>query len=214
MTQALPRADFARFLSACYYEPTRDFTDERLFESFESVAALLDSDLAEGVKRLAAGFSAVELQDLLVDYTRLFIGPPRPAASPYGTSWLSGDANVVVDHAHDVQEYYARGGFDMDEDFRDLPDHIAVELEFLYRVLFTRAQALDAGNDPQRTELDELHQGFLMNHVGKWAPRFAAAVRVHAATDFYRMLADLTIAFVGREFDAARICPPSPGASR
>ena len=41
-----------------------------------------------------------------------------------------------------LRDLYADAGFEMDEAFRDLPDHVAAELEFMYLLLFRQAEAL------------------------------------------------------------------------
>jgi TorA maturation chaperone TorD len=90
-------------------------------------------------------------------------------------------------------ELYREGGFDVAEDFREMPDHIAVELEFLYLLSFRIGQESD---DEERTRLVALKHRFLENHLGRWVGTLSAAIRNGAETDFYKLLADLTEAFV------------------
>ena len=76
------REDFCRYLAACYYEPSNDFTEERLFDSMFAAASAIDPAIVDSARRLGEAFAAANLQELLVDYTRLFIGPSQPAAMP------------------------------------------------------------------------------------------------------------------------------------
>lgn len=87
---------------------------------------------------------------------------------------------------------YEKGGFDIAEDFRELPDHIAAELEFLYLLLFreSRAGGADAAS---------LKKRFLEEHLGRWAGPFTDAVQAGAQCAFYRELGDLTHRFVAME---------------
>lgn len=188
----LARQDICRFLAACFYEPTADFVEADLFGSLKAVADALDPELRPAVERLEKAFAADDLQTLLVDHTRLFIGPSRPLAIPYGSFWLAGDTSLMHDPAFSVTGFYDEGGFELDESFRDLPDHVAVELEFLYVLFFGYHQALLAGDDTGARERRALRQRFLEAHLGKWVPAFAAAIREHAKTGFYQALADLT----------------------
>jgi TorA maturation chaperone TorD len=98
-----------------------------------------------------------------------------------------------------VTELYREGGFDVSDEFRDLPDHVAAELEFLYLLLFRSAQAAAVGDMEARTAATALRNRFLREHLGAWIEPFARAMRKGAETDFYRALADLTEAFVRRE---------------
>jgi TorA maturation chaperone TorD len=56
------------------------------------------------VGRLAAAFAEGDLQDLLVDYTRLFLGPVQPLARPYGSFWLEGETTLMQASSVDVLE--------------------------------------------------------------------------------------------------------------
>jgi TorA maturation chaperone TorD len=90
----------------------------------------------------------------------------------------------------------AEGGFDIAEDFRELPDHIAAELEFLYLLLWKENEARRDGDGAALAATTALRRRFLGGHLGSWAGRFAAAVREGAQTAYYRELAELTDRFV------------------
>jgi TorA maturation chaperone TorD len=200
--KATAREDLCRYLSACYYEPGVEFTEERLFDSMLAAARVLDPDLAESARKLGAAFLAHDLQTLLVDHTRLFIGPSQPLAMPYASFWLGADASMRHEATTAVLELYERGGFEVSDDFRDLPDHIAVELEFLYLLIFSRNPARLEGDPDAVAVADTLRQRFVNRHLAAWVDRFAAAVRANAETGFYRELADMTEGFVRLEADA------------
>jgi putative dimethyl sulfoxide reductase chaperone len=170
LEQRLARADLCRFLAACYYEPGPEFIEERLFDSMCTAAARLDPELARRAQRLGEAFSRHTLEELLVDYARLFIGPGPHRTHPYGSVWMNGDRSVL--------SLYAEGGFEIDESFRELPDHIAAELEFLYLLIYQDAP-------------ESLRQRFLLRHLG-WVWPFTRAMRSGAETAFYRQLAQLT----------------------
>lgn len=193
------RQEMYRFLSACYYEPTVDFTEAGLFESIKEACQVLDPEPAACAARLAQAFAADDLQTLLVDHTRLFIGPSRPLAIPYGSFWLTGDTSLMPEATQAIQDIYQEGGFDVDEDYGDLPDHVAVELEFLYALHFARTQALHNNEGDEVATLNTIRQRFLREHLGKWVVPFTAAIRQNADTTFYRELAELTERFVCSE---------------
>lgn len=197
--QATARADLCRFLSACFYEPAQEFAEEHLFDSMWVAAGRIDPVLAEHARKLGEAFAAQDLQTLLVDYTRLFLGPLQPLASPYGTSWLGAPAPTEDTPPLAVLDLYSAGGFEIDETFRELPDHVAVELEFLYLLIFNKNQASEAGNMDDLTLTELLQRRFLGEHLGAWIGPFAAAVKAGAETDFYRELADFTERFVRLE---------------
>lgn len=197
------REDLCRFLAACYYEPTADFSEERLFDSMLAAASAIDPDLAASACRLGEAFVAQDLQTLLVDYTRLFIGPSQPAAMPYASFWLTDDQSMRHEATTAVLDLYEEGGFDIGDDFRELPDHVAAELEFLYLLIFSCNQAQSGDKTGQLSAAQELHARFV-EHLGRWIGAFAAAVRAGADTAFYRELADFTERYLSLEAGAAR----------
>lgn len=203
--KASAREDLCRFLSACYYEPDAAFAEELLFDSMHAAAARIDPEMAESARRLGEAFTAQDLETLLVDYTRLFLGPPEALARPYGSFWLSGDKTVMQDSTMAVLELYREGGFELDEEFLEVPDHVAVELEFLYLLTFKRNEARRLGDEVATAAWDQLHDLFLRGHLGAWIAPFTQAVKANAETAFYRELADLTVRFVQRE--ATRLQP-------
>jgi TorA maturation chaperone TorD len=198
------REDLCRYLAACYYEPCTDFSEERLFDSMLSAASAIDPELAASARRLGAAFTAQDLQTLLVDYTRLFIGPSQPAAMPYASFWLTDDQSMRDAATQAVLDFYEQGGFDVSDDFRELPDHAAAELEFLYLLIFSQNQAQIGGNAGELVAADALRRRFVGEHLGAWIGKFADAIRAGAETAFYRELAFLTERFVQLEADAPR----------
>jgi TorA maturation chaperone TorD len=98
-----------------------------------------------------------------------------------------------------VLELYRDAGFEMSEDFRDLPDHISVELECLYVLLFREAQLCrqEAGLEARATV--NLRARLIGEHLGRWVGPFAEAMSVSAQTNFYRELAEFTRRFIALE---------------
>jgi TorA maturation chaperone TorD len=190
--QAAARADFCRFLAACYYEPAPEFAEEKLFESMAAAGGRVAVEFADGARRLGMAFAAEGIDELLVDYTRLFLGPVDARANPYGSVWLGPGGLAMQDSTMAVVGLYEEGGFELAEEFRDLPDHVAAELEFLYLLLFREGRAGAEGAFALRKRL-------LGEHLGRWIGPFTEAVKAGARCAFYRELGDLTQRFVAGE---------------
>jgi TorA maturation chaperone TorD len=196
---ARARQELCRFLAGCFYEPGPEFAEERLFESIVSAAQRISPELGGHAQRLAAAFAAAELQNLLVDYTRLFLGAPQALAKPYASVWLSSAPELMQESVVELQKLYMQGGFEIDEDFRDLPDHVAVELEFLYLLNFQLNQARAVDDTAAVQAVEVLRTAFLVGHLGRWLGGFILAVHDNAQSDFYRELAEFTELFVRLE---------------
>lgn len=195
----LAREDVARLLSACYYEPGAELGEERVFEALGAAAALVDPALGEAARRIGEAFAEAPLDALLLDYARLFLGPFEIRAKPYGSTWLEGERVVMGESTQAVRDLYGEGGFELAADFREVPDHVAAELEFLYLLVFKENEARRAGDGAALAAARELLARLLGEHLGRWIGPFTAAVRASAGTEFYRRLAALTEAFVGGE---------------
>ncbi|MDH5535838.1 MAG: molecular chaperone TorD family protein [Betaproteobacteria bacterium] len=197
--KARAKEDFCRFLAACYYEPGSEFAEERLFDSMSGAASRISPELAAGARSLAEAFGAERLEHLLVDYTRLFLGPTEILAKPYGSVWLDGEKTLMQDSTMAVVSLYEQAGFEMDESFRELPDHIAAELEFLYLLTYRENEAHRNGEADALQAATGLKRRFLNQHLGRWIGPFSAAVVAGAQSGFYRQLAELTERFVRME---------------
>lgn len=188
--------DLARFIAGCYYEPERAFVEDRLFESMTQAASHVDAELETLARRLGPAFAQQPLDELRVDYTRLFLGPVQALAQPYASVWL-GDRNQLMQApALDAMALYAQAGFEVDAAFQDLPDHVAVELEFLYLLLWRANEARAAGDAAALAASASLRRAFLEQHLGRWLGPFLLAMHEGAQSDFYETLAQLTERFV------------------
>src|SRR3990172_4313196 len=139
--RGLAREDLCRFLAACYYQPGPEFAEEKVFDSMGHAATGIHPELAAQARRLGEEFSAEGPESLLLDYTRLFLGPSHAIAKPYGSVWLEDQNTLMGDSTMAVLALYEEGGFEIDAEFRELPDHIAAELEFLYLLIYRENQA-------------------------------------------------------------------------
>ena len=118
--QAEAKQELCRFLAGCYCEPGPEFAEERLFESILAAAQRIDPELAQPAQRLGQAFTAATPQDLLVDYTRLFLGGAAGASQalrvggcggtahglPHRPPWPLARAFVLAVHDHAQSEFY------------------------------------------------------------------------------------------------------------
>ncbi len=196
---ALAGEDICRYLAACYYEPDSVFEDEGLFSSLLMAAELVEEGLAQSARRLGEAFRATTTDALLLDYTRLFLGPMDMLAKPYGSVWLDEEQTLMGNSTMAVLELYQEAEFEMDEEFKELPDHIAAELEFLYLLLFRENEARKIGDDTELVATLDLKKRFLTQHLGAWGHKFTSAIKATAQSAFYRELANLTERFLAQQ---------------
>ncbi len=211
------RAAVYQALALGFAEPTAAYlaalTGGELVEGLGEAVAWLGTDAAlyePALAALVAAGSAVAegepdaaLAALAVEHARLFTGPGRPAVRCYATQYLEpaddrpGRLNGAA-AAYAAAAYAAEGVAAADAQ-PELPDHVAVELEFLYHLCRSEEAAWerDAADDALR--LRRSLDAFLREHAARFFGEFAAAVHAAAPARLYAALADLLDAHVVAE---------------
>lgn len=186
------KAILYKMLSLLYYQPAEDLAIVlgELTGALESICP----ELAVYSQEMAGEFGQTfhDLTPLKVDHARLFVGPFALLAAPYSTVYLDGRREVMGESTLAAIEQYREAGLVMSENFKDAPDHIAVELEFMYFLLL---RYLETGD----IRFWQKQQYFLSAHLGRWACEFAAVLLARAASRFYKNLAIITGEFIRRE---------------
>lgn len=189
-----------RLLSACYYQPSLQWTDASLFPNLRAVLGPLSPEAAATAKEMSAAWDEADVELLTVDYARLFVGPMSLQAPPYGSVYLEPDKKVMGASTIKVLQFYREAGVELDDDFPEMPDHIAVELEFV-SYLLQRAAASDQDADCELW----LDRGryFVDHFLGPWYGRFCADIRANTDNRFYTALAQCTELLLNRGLPAS-----------
>lgn len=99
----------------------------------------------------------------------------------------------------DALQTYNGAGLKLSDSFRDAPDHIAVELEFMHSLVIKGVNAFVAGDNGAIIHFLEYQKLFMNCHLGLWAGEFTDRIRKSAKTGFYHHLAGATHSFVSEE---------------
>ncbi len=153
----------------------------------------------------AAGELAAEsMDDLVAEYTALFLGP-GPHLSPHESVHRSGGpARGLLwgDATVEVKAFMEGAGLALPAETHLIPDHIAVEFQFLARLAEAECTSWGAGDRAQARYRLEWQDRFVQEHVAAWVPEFAQRVCEAARTYFWKAIARGTGDFV-REMAAA-----------
>jgi putative dimethyl sulfoxide reductase chaperone len=136
---------------------------------------------------------------LQIDYTKLFVGPYGLLTSPYGSAYLEDAKAVMGDSTMDVKKRYREEGLDIS--LKEAPDHIVIELEFMYFLAFKEIEAIGNSDDGGAARYREKQKAFLDTHLGIWVSEFADNVEANAQTGFYKYLARITKSFVMKDLN-------------
>ena len=192
----------AGLLSRSLLRPTLDLAgaliDGSYLAAFESVVDAESDPLliaAMGVLRgycndCAAKSSEEVRLGLEVEYNRLFVGPGKLIAPPYESYYASmgpdgKGGRLRTSDERSVVRAYRAGGYSMPDAFIDLPDHIAIELDFLALLARDEANAWSAGLENRALEVREAFERFIEEHLSRWVGACAERVDEGAHLGFY-----------------------------
>lgn len=178
------------------YEPAETTSSDPLDSDTAAVFAVLSECWRQPTTALVATVNEgalrgilpeggdVHLDDLRREYTRLLLGPGPDQIPPYESVYRDRDAkeeelgSVRGASTEAVLKWYRSYGVTTAAEEPELPDHIAIELEFA-------AYLADDGDV-------EACEQFLDEHLRQWAGEFLSAIREQTRSPFYDSLAAAT----------------------
>ncbi len=190
------RTTLYQFLTLIFYEPSFDLLEDLAQkDNLSMLSEASELYLGQQHKKLITGLLDTLLNkdetaffDLKVEYTRLFIGPMAPACPPYESvfdksrqeEWQGTMAGPTADA---MAELLRKEGLGLTLDYAELPDHVAIELEFMYYLL-SRAYS---GEENSAGYLEKAND-FLMGHLAKWLPEFGDLLFQKSQLPFYQSI--------------------------
>ena len=196
------REDVYRLLAACYYPPTAELIEENCCATLAALLAPVAADAAQHASDAVLAANTCSLDALAVEHARLFIGPFQLVAPPYGSIYLDDAKTVMGDSTAKVAAFYHNCGLTLAEDFHELPDHFAVELEFMSFLAFKQREAEVSGDTDEVARIVSLQREFLDRFLLPWLEPFTSAIITDAEAPFYQAIARCSAAFITADFTA------------
>lgn len=187
--RALNRAELYLCLGHAFMPPMQAGSSQALARD---LAADLDELLpgsGAGPELREAMAAVADDQALLRSYSRLFLAPPYPVPLNAG---LYIDRSMMGPSVVEMERFYQRHGLARDAGFRDTPDHLALQLQFLALLLGSAAQA--AEESEVRYFLEEARDflnRFLRPWHNDWARRLDQECQAAAGCRPYAVLGRL-----------------------
>ncbi len=199
------RATAWRVVSLGFAPPT----DETLAEIETLAEALAELDPAPELDALLEATRAVELDDVAAQFASLFRG--NVLVAPYEASYEIDPIRQGRQMA-DVAAFYRAFGAEAHGPAAERPDFVGCELEFLSFLELRRLAAAEGGEEHVDV-IDGIRETFLVEHAGRWLPRFFAEVAAAAAgSPFYAALAAFGATTLEDELSSRGLEPsPLPG---
>jgi TorA maturation chaperone TorD len=196
------REDIYRLLAACFYPPSKELIEEECCATLAALLASVAPDAAHYASDAVAAGRESSLDALAVEHARLFIGPFHLVAPPYGSIYLDDAKTVMGDSTARVAAFYHNCGLQLAEDFHELPDHFAVELEFMSFLAFKQREAEISGDSNEVARITSLQREFLGKYLMSWLEPFTSAIITDAEAPFYQAIARCTAAFINADYTA------------
>ncbi|SFV67422.1 Putative oxidoreductase component of anaerobic dehydrogenases; Chaperone protein TorD [hydrothermal vent metagenome] len=175
--------------------------DSEFLESIESNEALLNlfPNYKEWDKRKEFSSSILKERYLDVDYTNLFL----LHLVPYESFYTRDDQMIESGGDNPVVELYNALDFRVELDKARVvsPDHIGVELEFMYMLSLAMQKAIDAEDKDGVEELFYIQKGFLEDHLLNWTPMYLINMKKESRTPLYHDGAELVMEFLLSDFE-------------
>jgi TorA maturation chaperone TorD len=162
--------------------------------SRETVSLMFEPDVPE-VRDFCACLSEAEkslekneaayVDALRSEYTRLFIGPAALAAPPWESVYTTQEKILFHEATLEVRRFYYKRNFLPTGYPNVADDHIAIELDFMYRLA---AKTLESHTSEATEEVLALvadQRDFLTGHLLKWSGRYAEALGSTKAGPLY-----------------------------
>ncbi|MDH3239645.1 MAG: molecular chaperone TorD family protein [Alphaproteobacteria bacterium] len=201
---AASRSNVYGFLAAVYRaEPSAALLAQLKSSEFANILESLDLSLGDDFhdtpcERL--------VEDLAIEYTRLFIGP-GPHVSPHESMNVAFDdpreATFWGSQTVKVKKLIEAAGLEYDDSFTGMPDHLSAELEFMQRLATKEAEAWAEPNDEFAANILKIEERFFDQHLSRWVSRFCDKVIEMSEHPFYERFAEMTKGFL--EYESGRL---------
>jgi putative dimethyl sulfoxide reductase chaperone len=169
-------ANHYKFFADCFYYP--DENQLELINNYNKKLSIKIVKISEWLDKE---------KELQVDFSKLFLGPFKVLAPPYGSVYLEEGKTIQGESTLDAIRLYQEEGLKVD--LKEPADHIAIELEFMYYLISKEIEAIE-NNDLENANLYLNKQSsFIQRHLSKWVPEFTNLICTNAKLDFYKKIA-------------------------
>ena len=197
--QSLAKWAFYDFFSKVLYQPEQDMLEhefQQLLKEANNEYQAINPELVADFCQLVD--HQLSLQELLVEYGKLFVGPAEVLAPPY-ESYYRDSGTVMGASTIGVKKFYQKTGMEMLKEIKEPPDHIAIEMNFLAQLFRMQTQLLEDQDTDRAEQIMTLAAEFYLKHPAVWIEEFCNRVRQKSQHEFYILVAKMLLEFHNRE---------------
>ncbi|WP_261428872.1 TorD/DmsD family molecular chaperone [Berryella wangjianweii] len=135
-----------------------------------------------------------------MEYTRLFVGPPRPEVCPWETMYRGEMTQIGFGSAtQEMRALLRESGLELRNENNQYEDHMGIELLYLSILCGRAADRLSETDAVAANAAIELAVGFCMTHPAQWIDKLAEAAQVAAPDGYFASLLNVCVVFL-KEF--------------
>lgn len=187
-------------------EPSKELIKKMREKEFLSHFSKV-SQGASGVKRLERflkKFDEENYNELKQEYMNLFTIPANQYVKPYESVYR--DRGLVMGESTiAVKKMYKRAGAEISHEYKGLPDHFGLELEFMHFLCQREADAWKLKDKDLVLKYLRVQRAFLEDHLTRWTDDFCSEVAALAKLDFYKGVAEITKGYVTQDLEEVEL---------
>ena len=181
-------------LDPAFWRELGGLLDGALADSAESLASWAERASADAARSEA-------VQRVSVEFAKLFVGPPKPAAAPWESANGPVDSHVGFGEATFAMRERLRAlGLELCNENNQYEDHVGIELLYLSELCRRASEELSgaAACDAAAPDAEEI-ASFIREHPLVWVPRLREKVVASQPEGYFVRLLDVALALLKRQ---------------
>lgn len=185
MQEDIRSISFKTFAKLCYYPDSKlvSLLFDDVITQFLTALEIEDSNINQLASWLKTFKSKEELLETLqVEYTHLFITSFPSIHAPMFKSFYY-EKEILGESTEKIMDIYDKFGFRVSEEMKEPADHLAILLEFVYRL----------------TELENSYEDqifFIKNEILSWIEKLGQKINSNSEIPFYPLIINTIINYL------------------
>ncbi|AXH08585.1 hypothetical protein CP960_09100 [Malaciobacter halophilus] len=114
------------------------------------------------------------------DYNRLFVGPEKPLAMPFESSYRLNENLLMGKFTYQVRDYYSQVGIEV-QNLNHFPDDfIGFEFQYLYYLSLLIIESYKIDNIEEVNKFLKIRKEFFNNHPKAWINNFSEDIIINS----------------------------------
>lgn len=196
------RSKCYEIFSELFYQPNKEeLLSKKILIDLVDALVNLNLEAKQFAEKMINSINEYDAEQLTVEYSRLFVGPFTVLAPPYGSVYIDSGRALMGDSTLDIMHLYREAGLVFRDGYKEVPDHITIELEFLHFITYQELVALHSNNNDDLKKYLKTQVLFINKYFGKWILPFCEKILSSTENSYYRNLAECLQQFTQSEME-------------